>query len=172
MGIVPEQVAPQIPLSAWLPSRARSTSVGSPNKFVGLTANITIFDVPPPGAGVTTCTWLMPADDRSPAVSKASKFVEFTKVVVRAATLIVTTELGTKPTPVNAIVVAALPAFAETGLNEVRLGVWFLTESGKLLDDPPFGGGFTTVISNVPDVVKSAANIEACSEVELMKVVE
>jgi hypothetical protein len=172
VGIVPEQVAPQIPLSAWLPSRARSTSIGSPNKFVGFTANITIFDVPPPGAGLTTCTWLTPADDRSPAVSKASKLVELTKVVVLAAPLIVTTELGTKPTPVNAIVVAAPPAFAEAGLKEVRLGVWFLTESGTLLDDPPFGGGFTTAISSVPDVARSAENIEACSVVELVKVVE
>ena len=172
VGIVPEQVAPQIPLSAWLPSRARSTSVGSPNKFVGFTANITIFDVPPPGAGLTTCIWLTPADAKSPAVSKASKLVEFTKVVVRAAPLIVTTELGTKPTPVNAIVAAAPPAFAEAGLKEVRLGVWFFTESGRLLEDPPFGAGFTTAISNVPDVLTSAANIEACNEVELMKVVE
>lgn len=172
VGIVPEQVAPQIPLSAWLPSRARSTSIGSPNKFVGFTANVTIFDVPPPGAGLTTCTWLTPADARSPAVSKAAKLVEFTKVVVRAAPLIVTVELRTKPTPVNAIVAAALPALAEAGLNEVRLGVWFFTDSGKLLDDPPFGAGFTTAISNVPDVLRSAPNIEVCSEVELMKVVE
>lgn len=56
VGIVPEQVAPQIPLSAWLPSRARSTITGSPNRFVGFTANGTIFDVPPPGAGLTTWT--------------------------------------------------------------------------------------------------------------------
>lgn len=56
VGIVPEQVAPQIPLSAWLPSRARSTIIGNPNKFVGFTANVTMFDVPPPGAGLTTCT--------------------------------------------------------------------------------------------------------------------
>ncbi len=56
VGIVPEQVGPQTPFSAWLPSRARSTSIGSPNKFVGLTAKVTMFDVPPPGAGLTTCT--------------------------------------------------------------------------------------------------------------------
>jgi hypothetical protein len=86
--------------------------------------------------------------------------------------LIVTVELGTKPTPVNDIVAAALPAVAEAGVKEVRLGVWFFTDSGRLLDDPPFGAGFTTATSSVPDVLRSAANIEACSEVELMKVVE
>lgn len=171
VGIVPEQVAPQIPLSAWLPSRARSTITGSPNKLVGFTANVTTFEVPPPGAGLTTCTWLTPADAKSPALSKASKVVAFTKVVVLAAPFIVTVELGTKPTPVNAIVMAALPAFTAAGLKEVRLGVWFFTDKGKLLDDPPFGAGFTTAISNVPDVLRSAANIDACSEVELMKVV-
>lgn len=115
---------------------------------------------------------MTPADAKSPAVSKAAKLVEFTKVVVRAAPLIVTVELGTKPTPLNAIVMAALPAFTEAGLKEVRLGVWFFTESGKLLDDPPFGAGFTTAISNVPDVLKSAAKIDVCSEVELTKAVE
>lgn len=114
----------------------------------------------------------MPADVRSPAVSKASKLVELTKVVVRGAPLIVTAELGTKPTPVKVIVVAGPPAFADAGLSDVRLGVWFFTERGKLLDDPPFGAGFTTPISNVPEVARSDANIKACSEVDPIKVVE
>ncbi len=113
----------------------------------------------------------MPADARSPAVSKASKVVALSNVVVRAAPLIVATELGTKPTPVNVIVVAAPPAFAAAGLSDVRLGVWFFTASGKLLEEPPFGAGFTTAISNVPEVARSAATIKACNEVEPRKVV-
>lgn len=114
----------------------------------------------------------MPADARSPAVSKASKVVELSKVVVRAAPSIVTAELGTKPTPVNVIVVAAPPAFAPVGLSDVRLGVWFFTASGKLLEEPPFGGGFTTAICNVPEVARSAAAMDVCNEVEPTKVVE
>jgi len=49
-------VVPQIPFAAWEPSGARSSMIGNPTVAVGFTANTTIFEVPPPGAALKTCT--------------------------------------------------------------------------------------------------------------------
>lgn len=49
-------VVPQIPFVACEPSGAKSSIVGSPFVAVGFTANTTIFEVPPPGAALKTCT--------------------------------------------------------------------------------------------------------------------
>jgi hypothetical protein len=68
---VPEHVAPQIPLFAGVPSGARSTITGRPAKSVGFTANVSVLEVPPPGTGLTTCTWSIPPAARSPAVRVA-----------------------------------------------------------------------------------------------------
>lgn len=54
VGMLPEQVAPQIPLFAGAPSGARSTTTGSPAESVGFTATKIALDVPPPGDGFTT----------------------------------------------------------------------------------------------------------------------
>lgn len=54
------EVVPQIPFAACEPSRAKSNMIGSPFVAVGSTANTTMFDVPPPGAELKTCTWLTP----------------------------------------------------------------------------------------------------------------
>lgn len=47
---------PQIPLLACVPSGATSTSKGSPAVSVALTANVSMLDVPPRGAGLNTHT--------------------------------------------------------------------------------------------------------------------
>lgn len=52
--LVQEVEPPQRPLAACEPSAARSTSMGKPNKCVGLTANVRIFEGPPPGPAFTT----------------------------------------------------------------------------------------------------------------------
>lgn len=50
------EVVPQIPFIACEPSGAKSKMIGSPFAVVGSTANTPIFDVPPPGAALKTCT--------------------------------------------------------------------------------------------------------------------
>jgi len=47
---------PQIPFIACEPSGAKSIMIGSPFVMVGFTASTTIFEVPPPGAALNTCT--------------------------------------------------------------------------------------------------------------------
>jgi hypothetical protein len=47
---------PQIPFSAWSPSGAKSSMIGSPFVVVGFTEKTTIFEVPPPGVALNTCT--------------------------------------------------------------------------------------------------------------------
>jgi hypothetical protein len=50
------EAVPQIPFIACEPSGARSKMIGSPVVKVGFTENTTMFDVPPPGAELKTCT--------------------------------------------------------------------------------------------------------------------
>jgi hypothetical protein len=50
------EAVPQIPFSAWAPSGAKSSMIGSPFVVVGFTENTTIFEVPPPGVALNTCT--------------------------------------------------------------------------------------------------------------------
>lgn len=50
------EAVPQIPFMACEPSGARSKMIGSPFVKVGFTENTTMFDVPPPGAELKTCT--------------------------------------------------------------------------------------------------------------------
>ena len=84
-----------------------------------------------------------------------------------------TAELDRKLVPVSAIVVAALPAVAEAGEMEVKVGTG-LTGAVMLkvipLEVPPPGAGFTTVMVSDPVEIKLLALITAVSEVELMYV--
>ena len=50
------EVVPQIPFIACEPSGAKSKMIGSPCAVVASTANTAIFEVPPPGAALKTCT--------------------------------------------------------------------------------------------------------------------
>lgn len=50
------EAVPQIPFIACEPSGAKSKIIGSPVVKVGFTENTAIFDVPPPGAELKTCT--------------------------------------------------------------------------------------------------------------------
>lgn len=47
---------PQTPLFACAPEGAISKSTGSPAESEGFTAKVSVFDVPPPGPGLKTCT--------------------------------------------------------------------------------------------------------------------
>jgi len=83
-------------------------------------------DVPPPGAGLVTVTVAVPAVAISAAVIAAVNFVALTKVVVLAAPLNFTTDVGTKPVPLTVRVKAAPPAVALAGDREVAVGAGLL----------------------------------------------
>jgi len=83
-------------------------------------------DVPPPGAGFVTVTVAVPAVAISAAVIAAVNCVALTNVVVLAAPLNFTTDVGTKPVPLTVRVKAAPPAVALAGDREVAVGAGLL----------------------------------------------
>jgi hypothetical protein len=74
-----------------------------------LIVKVRALEVPPPGAGLTTVTWAVPAAAMSAAGIAAVNRVEETYVVVRFAPFHWTTELELKPLPLAVSVNAALP---------------------------------------------------------------
>jgi len=76
-------------------------------------------EVPPPGAGLNTVTWAVPADAISPAAIPACSCVPLTYVVVRLDPFQFTTDPLINPLPFTVRVKAAVPAVAETGDREV-----------------------------------------------------
>ncbi len=69
----------------------------------------TALDVPPPGAGVNTVIWAVPAAAMSEAGIAALSRVAETYVVVRVAPVHWITESETKPVPFTVSVNAAPP---------------------------------------------------------------
>src|SRR5258708_36088130 len=82
-----------------------------------------LFEIPPPGAGLNTIIWAVPATAMSDAVMAACSCVPLTYVVVRPVPFQYTTEPLTNPFPFTVTVKAALPAVADEGDNEVTAGV-------------------------------------------------
>ena len=82
-----------------------------------LIVNVRELEVPPPGLGVNTVTWAVPATAISEAGIEAVNRVEETNVVVRSVPLQRTTELFTKPLPLTVSVNAAPPAVRDDGLK-------------------------------------------------------
>src|SRR2546422_689245 len=87
-----------------------------------VTVSVAPFDVPPPGAGVTTMIACVPAAARSLAGSCAVTCVADPYVVGRAAPSTCTTDPGTNPVPVTVSVHAALPATTLAGPSAVSVG--------------------------------------------------
>ena len=85
-----------------------------------------VADVPPPGAGLVTVTFAVPAVAISVAVTAAVNWVALTNVVVLAAPLNFTTDVDTKPVPFTVKVKAAPPAVALVGEREVSVGAGLL----------------------------------------------
>jgi hypothetical protein len=80
------------------------------------TLKFTVFEVPPPGAGLVTVTAAVPAEVIAAAGMAAVNRVELTNVVVRAPPAKLTTEAETKFVPLTVSVKpAALPATALVG---------------------------------------------------------
>src|SRR6266567_1472271 len=80
-------------------------------------------EVPPPGVGLNTDIWIVPAVAISAAPIDAWSCVALTYVVVRLNPLHFTTEPLTNPVPFTVRVKAPLPAVAEAGDSEVIDGV-------------------------------------------------
>src|SRR5271168_31998 len=145
---------PQIPSSACEPSGAISTSIGRPAEIVGVTAKVSVLEVPPSkgglrtDGGLNTCTSLIPALARSAAVSAAETCVALVNTVMRGAPLIRITESGTKSGPGLApltVIVALVPACAVAGLSELMTGKGLVMLNATVLEFPPPAGGKTSI---------------------------
>ncbi len=128
------------------------------------------FDVPPPGAGLDTVTWAVPADAMSAAAITALSWVADTYPVVRLDPFHCTTEPATKPLPFTVSVKAVPPAVADEGLRPLMPGTGLgaaLIVKLWAFDVPPPGAGLVTVTWAVPADAMSAAVIAAVSCVAL-----
>ena len=132
----------------------------------GLMGKPTWPEVPPPGAGLKTVTYAVPAEAISVARIAAVAWVAETTVVVRSAPFHRTLEPETKPVPLTVRVNPAPPAVADEGESEVMEGVGLLTVNVFPVEVPPPGAGLKTVMVGVPAVAMSVAGIEAVSWVE------
>ena len=128
-------------------------------------------EVPPPGAGFTTATAIVPAVASCAAVSVAVTSVALTNVVALGAPPNVTCEAVTKPVPVIVTAVGLAPAVALEGVSVVLAGAGFPTVSvtGRLT--PPPGAGLVTTNGKLPVVAREVAGTVAVSAVALVTVV-
>ena len=140
---------------------------------VGLsTVNVAELDeVPPPGAGFTTATAIVPALASWVAVSVAVSEVALTKVVALGVPAKVTSDAVTKPVPVTVTATGDEPAVALDGVIVVTVGLGLPTVkvAGRLT--PPPGAGFVTTTGSAPVVVRAVAGIVAVRAVALVTVV-
>src|SRR3989440_7744882 len=90
-------------------------------------------EVPPPGAGVTTATWAVPAVGISAVEMAARSWVLLTKVVGWVAPFHCTTEAATKLPPVTVRVKSTPPAVALFGASELSAGVGLTAGAGGSL---------------------------------------
>jgi hypothetical protein len=130
-----------------------------------LMVNVTAPDSPPPGAGLKTVTFAVPAVATSLAGMVAVSTVLETNPVVRSLPFQRTTELVTKFVPVMVSVNPPLPATVVAGLMAVIVGNGFVMVKVAVLDVPPPGAGLKTVTFAVPAVATSLAGIVAVSTV-------
>ena len=137
-----------------------------------LTVNVSVFDVPPPGLALTTVIGNMPAVVRSAAGTTTSNSVALTNVVETAVPLKSAVEVLTKFVPVSVMGVSGSPAVADVWLRLVSVGAGLLTVNVSVFDVPPPGLALTTVIGNMPAVVRSAAGTTTSNSVALTNVVE
>jgi hypothetical protein len=171
-----ESVMKPVPFTVRVKAAAPTVrEVGLRLEIVGagglLIVKVRALEVPPPGAGLTTVTWAVPAVAMSPAAMAAVSWVAETKVVARGLPFQRTTELELKPLPVTVSVNAALPAYAVAGLRLVVVGTGLLTVKDSAFEVPPPGAGVTTVTLATPAVARSLVTMAAVSRVAETKVV-
>ena len=151
------------PSFACAPSAATSTNSGKPAPAAdGAIEKNSVDEMPPPGAGFTTCTGYVPAAAKSLVASCAPSMVGLPNVVGLPLPFTSTSLAESKPLPeteIDAFVV--LPATTTLGDTEVMTGFGLTTFSKSVFDNPPPGGvtvdagGFRTAIRTVPAVVMS-----------------
>src|SRR6266567_3962442 len=132
-------------------------------------------EVPPPGAGLNTITWAVPATAMSAVLMAACSCVPLTYVVVRLVPFQYTTEPFINPFPFTVRVKAPVPAVADEGDNEVSDGAGLggaLMVKPVLAEVPPPGDGLNTITWAVPAAAMSAALMDACSCPPLTYVVD
>src|SRR4029077_5172001 len=133
--------------------------------------NVFAPDVPPPGPGFVTVTWIVPAVAMSAAEIAAVNWVLLENVVVRGDPFQFTTEVVMKPEPFTVSVKPGPPAVALLGEMEVTFGLGLLIVKVSEFDAPPPGGGFVTITGTVPAVARSEVRIWAVTLMLLTKVV-
>ena len=129
------------------------------------------LEFPPPGLGLSTVTLAVPTEAISLAGIEAVSFVALLKVVGRSDPFHWTVEPETKLDPETVSVKAGPPALVEVGLIPEIDGTGFWMVKDWALESPPPGLGLLTVTLAVPDETISLAEIEAVSDVALLKVV-
>src|SRR5206468_2222014 len=141
--------------------------------FAAVMANVTEFDVPPPGDGLKTVTAALPGPAMSPAGIEAVSWLAPAKVVGRSAPFQRTTDVEMKLLPFTVSVKAAPPAVAEVGLMVVIAGTGFAAVIANVteFEIPPPGDGLKTVTAALPGPAMSPAGIEAVSWLAPAKVV-
>ena len=135
------------------------------------TARLSEFEMPPPGAGLTTVTGCAPTVAMSAATICAISLVLSINVVARALPSNRTTAPLTKLLPLTVSVNPASPAPAFAGERPLTKGKGFSTVKLIGLAVPPPGVGLETTIGNVPPNCASAAVISAVRWAASTKVV-
>src|SRR3989441_6472345 len=103
-------------------------------------------DVPPPGNGVNTVIWVVPAVVMSLEEMTARNAVLLTNVVGRSEPFQRTTDGATKLAPLTVSVNPAPPAVALLGESDPAVGAGGLIVNVRALDVPPIGKKSNTVI--------------------------
>src|SRR2546426_12304573 len=129
----------------------------------GAMVKVELPETPPPGAGLETVRSAEPTTAISVAGIAACNWVLETKVVGRGLPFHRTEDAETKLVPVRFKLKPGLPAKAEIGFNEERVGGGLSVVNTTPLDTPPPGAGFETVTLAVPAFATSAAVMAACN---------
>ena len=154
---VPVMVRVKLPLPATVVAGLMLLIVGAGLLMV----NVTAPDSPPPGAGLKTVTFAVPAVATSLAGMAAVSWVLETNPVVRSLPFQRTTEPLTKFVPVMVRVNPPLPATAVAGLMLLIVGKGFVMVKGAVLEVR--FPGLTTVTFAVPAVAILLAGMVAVS---------
>jgi len=126
--------------------------------------------VDPPGPGLFTVNEPVAALSKSAAVNITCNATALTKTVGRGEPFHRTTELASKPLPVN-VMVAGAPVGTSLGEIAERTGSGLVTFKGVCPDAPPPGEPFVTVTMFAELPAMLGAGSAACSSVELSRVV-
>jgi hypothetical protein len=136
-------------------------------------ANVDAVEVPPPGAGLVTVMFALPAVAMSDAGTAALNCEALAKVVGSAVPFQLTVEVDTKLLPLTVSENAAPPAVAPVGAMPAMVGAGLVLTmvNTDAPDDPPPGAGELTVTLAVPAPAMSLAGTDAVSCASLMNVV-